>query len=298
MLLKALRGGRAVPAFNFYNLESLNAIARAAAAIKAPVIFAASESAIEYMGDDFLRFAASLHPLHLDHGRTMESVKHAVSLGFQSVMFDGSFLSFSENVRLTKKAAQYAHKHGVWIEAELGVLCGREDSLRGPIPPFSGGGGAKGAEEWLYTDPIQAKKFVELTGCDSLAIAIGTSHGAYKGNGKLRFDILKEIRRLLPKMPLVLHGASQIPQKYAKILKLKKAAGISAAEIRHAVRLGINKVNIDSDARLAWLAAMKSLFSPLVISEKTGIDPRLFLSAARDEMTELYKKEIKLIAGL
>ena len=279
ILHRALRRGRAVPAFNFYNLESLSAIVAAAAG--APVILAASESAIRYMGSGFASWAAKNHPLHLDHGKTFESCKNAIAIGFQSVMIDGSHLSFAENVRLTRRVVEYAHKRGVWVEAELGAIGGAEDEVRAHADDF--------------TDPLQAKKFVESTGCDSLAIAIGTSHGAYKrihGKG-LRFDILKEVRRLLPKTPLVLHGASQIPQKYAAALGLKKAGGIPAAEVRRAVLAGINKVNVDSDARLAWAAAMKKMFA----RKTDDFDPRRYLSAASAEMAELYRKEIRLISG-
>jgi fructose-bisphosphate aldolase class II len=309
ILIQALRGETAVPAFNFYNLESFRAISAAAAETRRPVIFAASESAIKYMGGDFLRFVAQClnSPsrgggrsgaapagciLHLDHGHTFEACKNAISLGFHSVMIDGSDLPFAENVRLTRRVVQYAHKHGVAVEAELGMLSGTEDYYVSPISERSG---RKAAEVGLYTDPAQAKKFVELTGCDSLAIAIGTSHGAYKmkPGEKLRFDILAKIRALLPKTPLVLHGASQIPQKYAQSLGLKKAEGIPAAQIRHAVRLGINKVNVDSDARLAWSATMKSAFA----RRSDNFDPRHYLALATAEMTELYKKEISIISG-
>jgi fructose-bisphosphate aldolase class II len=276
-----LQIGRAVPAFNFYNLESFRAIEAAAAATRRPVICAASESAIKYMGDNFLQFIIynSQCTIHLDHGHTFEACKHAIALGFHSVMIDGSALPFDENAALTRRVVRYAHERGVAVEAELGVLCGREDGA--------------GADECAFTNPAQAKKFVELTGCDWLAIAIGTSHGAYKGSGKLRFDILAEIRQMLPKTPLVLHGASQIPQKYAKIIGLKNAAGISPAAIRRAVALGINKVNVDSDARMAWTATMKKMFA----GSLAEIDPRYFLSAAQKEMIELYKKEIELISG-
>ncbi|MDR3208431.1 MAG: class II fructose-bisphosphate aldolase family protein [Rickettsiales bacterium] len=284
LLNQVLRRNSAVPAFNFYNLESFHAISAAARETGRPVIFAASESAIRYMGDAFLRdFAVKNGYVHLDHGRSFEAVKRAVALGFQSVMFDGSMLPFDENVRLTRRAADYARRRGVWIEAELGVLCGTEDGVRAPHCGF--------------TDPAQAKKFVELTGCDSLALAIGTSHGAHKGNGRLRFDILAEVRRLLPKTPLVLHGASQIPKKYARVLGLKDASGIPAAEIKKAVALGINKVNVDSDARLAWMATVRRMFSDQFAVPAAGIDPRRILSAATDEMTKLYVGEIRLICG-
>ena len=280
ILLQALRGWYAVPAFNFYNLESMKAILDAASAAKAPVILAASESAMKYMGDGFLRWVASSgNYLHLDHGRTFEACKHAISLGFPSVMIDGSHLPFKENVKLTKRVVDYAHKRGVLVEAELGILAGVEDDIKN----------ARGA----YTDPSEAAEFVRLTGCDSLAIAIGTSHGAYKGAAKLQFDILKEIRALLPKTPLVLHGASRIPAEYTKVLGLARAGGISAADIKRAIKLGINKVNIDSDARLAWAATMKQMFA----KKSDNFDPRHYLGAATAEMTALYKREIGLIVG-
>jgi len=297
MLPQALKNGRAVPAFNFYNLESLKAIQAAAKELRAPVIFAASESAVKYMGDDFLRWAAQNNFVHLDHGLSFESCKHAIALGFKSVMIDGSALPFAENVKLTRRVVEYAHKHGVLVEAELGTLCGTEDDIKN--------------KRCAFTDPAEAKKFVELTGCDSLAIAIGTSHGAFKrswssrGMGPLtltegsrssttlHFDILKEIRALLPRTPLVLHGASRIPEKYTKALGLKHAGGIPAAEIKRAIKGGIAKVNIDSDARLAWTATMKQMLGKL----NDNFDPRHYLAAASNEMTELYKKEIKLIYG-
>jgi fructose-bisphosphate aldolase class II len=279
-LIQALRQKSAVPAFNFYNLESFRAIQAAAADTGRPVIFAASESAIKYMGGDFLRFAAGGGAwLHLDHGRSFDACRRAIGLGFPSVMIDGSALPFGENAALTRRVVRYARERNVFVEAELGVLCGREDEV--------------GAKKCSFTDPLQAKKFVDLTGCDSLAIAIGTSHGAYKGDGRLRFDILAQTRKLLPKTPLVLHGASQIPQKYARILDLQGAEGIRAPEIRRAVKLGINKVNVDSDARLAWAAAIKKMFDNF----NGDFDPRHFLAAAGREMTDLYKKEILLISG-
>ena len=305
----------AVPAFNFYNLESWRAIAAAAAATKRPVIFSASESAIKYMGDDFLRdFAAPRCWLHLDHGRSLEAAKHAIALGFRSVMIDGSALPYAENVGLTRRVVEYAHKHGVPVEAELGALLGFEDgagslsgtalvgslrvkrAIRGlrPRASFIKTCPAEALESSAFTDPAQALQFVRATGCDSLAIAIGTSHGAYKGDGTLDFAALSAIRKLLPKTPLVLHGASTIPQKYVRALGLKGADGIEAKQIRRAVRLGINKVNIDSDARLAWTAAVRSKLS----KDPKDFDPRAILSAATEEMIKLYKKEIDMISNL
>ena len=272
--LQGLRGAHTLPAFNFYNFESFMAIKMASDELRAPVIFQTSESAMEYMGDEILRFLAEKYPLHLDHGHSLESVKHAISLGYKSVMIDGSHLPFSENVKLTRAAVKYAHLHNVWVEAELGAIDKNGD----------------------FTDPAQAAEFVKLTGCDSLAIAIGTRHGAHKGDSgkvKLRFDILSETKKLLPKTPLVLHGASMIPSKYTKILGLKDTSGVPAAQIKKAIMLGIQKVNIDSDARLAWTATIKQTLA----KNPDKYNPRFFLSAANTELTELYKSEIRIITN-
>jgi len=274
-----LRCRKSVPAFNFYNLESLRAIAAASRESGVGVIFAVSEGALKYMGDDFAEWVAKKYPLHLDHGGSFDACKHAISLGFQSVMIDGSRLSFSENVRVSRRVVEYAHRRGVWVEAELGAIGGVEDGVNG-----------KGGE---VTDPVEAKKFVEAAGCDSLAVAVGTTHGAHKGVGKIRVDVLEKIRAAIPKTPLVLHGASQIPQKYAKALGLKNAAGIPAAEIRRAVAAGINKVNVDSDGRLAWCSAMKKAFE----KKSDDFDPRHYLRGAFDEMVRLYREEIKVICS-
>ena len=207
----------------------------------------------------------------------------AINLGFSSVMIDGSSLPFDENVALTRRVATYAHKYGVSVEAELGALAGIEDDVNV----------AKGH----YTNPDDAQEFVRKTGCDSLAIAIGTSHGAYKRHSEseeLRFDILKKIAKLLPDFPLVLHGASNIPQEFISEInanggKIKGAMGIPAAQIRKAVKLNICKVNVDSDARLAWMAAVRTELSKV----PSDFDPRKPLSAAREKMTGLYVDEIK-----
>ncbi|MDR1826443.1 MAG: class II fructose-bisphosphate aldolase family protein [Rickettsiales bacterium] len=278
VLDKAVCLGVTTPAFNFYNLESLSAIQRAVDETGARVIFAVSESAFQYMGDEFLRWACARNYLHLDHGKSFDICKRAIALGFKSVMIDGSHLSFDENVKLSRRVAAFAHARGVWVEAELGSIGGVEDNVSGDVG---------------LTNPLDAARFVKSVGCDSLAIAIGTSHGAHKGGGPLRFDILREVRKLLPDVPLVLHGASQIPEKYAKVVGLKKSGGTAAADIKKAVKFGINKVNIDSDARLAWTAAVKIEFA-----KKTGnFDPRHYLGAATEELVRLYKEEIKLIAG-
>ncbi|MCL2748656.1 MAG: ketose-bisphosphate aldolase [Alphaproteobacteria bacterium] len=290
MLKSALLGGYAIPAFNFYNMESLQSIMVAASQARSPVILGISESALKYIGGELLMgmiLGAKLDgkqiALHLDHGHTYESCKEAINLGFSSVMIDGSALPFEENIKLTKRVVTYAHKYGVSVEAELGALAGIEDDVH--------------ADETVYTNPDDVVKFVRKTGCDSLAVAIGTSHGAYKRHNEseeLRFDILKKIAKLLPDFPLVLHGASTIPQEFISEInanggKIKGAMGIPAEQIRKAVRLNICKVNIDSDARLAWMAAVRTQLGKV----PSDFDPRKPLGAAREKMTQLYVDEIK-----
>ena len=301
--------GRAIPAFNFINLESVQAITAASLETGKPVLLSASNSAIKYMGDDFARFVAAgmvattpssafadatpstakgncLLPVHLDHGASMDDVIKAIDLGFASVMIDGSHLSLDENVRLTRGVVEYAHSRGVVVEGELGTIGGVEDDIS--------------RDTILYTRPDDAVRFVHETGVDSLAIAIGTSHGAFKtqvkrapGEPILKFDILREIRAALPDTPLVLHGASTIPGKYTSILGLSAAGGIPEEEIREAVALGINKINVDSDARLAFMATMKTTMA----ENPDKFDPRFFLGAARKEMESYYKHSIGLICG-
>jgi fructose-bisphosphate aldolase class II len=231
------------------------------------------------------------YALHLDHGHSFQFCKEAIDLGFSSVMIDGSALPFAENVALTKKVVSYARKRGVSVEVELGALAGFEDENTNNSQLTTHN----------YTDPVQAAEFVRATGCDSLAIAIGTSHGAYKRQNsceQLSFDILKKIAKLLPDFPLVLHGASMIPQNLIDEInahggKIKGAGGIPPEQIRKAIKLGICKVNIDSDARLAWTAALRSGLS----AHRDDFDPRKFLSFAREKMTELYIDEIKKVMG-
>ena len=210
---KSLKGHFALGALNFSNMESLQAIASACKKLKSPMIISVSESALKYMGDDMTMALANAVKkdckglfLHLDHGKSLEENKKAINLGFDSVMIDGSALPFEENIALTKKVCTFAHKKGVLVEGELGQLKGIEDNVS--------------SQEHHFTDPQKAKIFVEKTGVDSLAVAIGTSHGAYKYSGKqtLRFDILSEIEKRLPNYPLVLHGASSVPQKYVEVI--------------------------------------------------------------------------------
>ncbi len=286
----AIKKGYAVPAFNFYNLETLQAVLGAAKETNSPVILAVSESALKYMGPDVLHgmVAGAVSSgkniaLHLDHGHSFDVCKHAIELGFSSVMIDGSELAFEENVKLTKQVVEYAHERGVTVEGELGVLAGIEDE--DTQSAFS-----------AYTDPTQVCDFVAKTNCDSLAIAIGTSHGAYKRKNEseeLRFDILEEVARRIPEFPLVLHGASTIPQELVEQIEkfggsMRGARGIPADQIRRAVSMNVCKVNVDSDARLAFIASIRESLS----TDPTNFDPRKVLGAARDEMKALYIDEI------
>lgn len=295
LLNRALRGGYAVPAFNFYNMETMNAILNAAEITQSPVILAVSESALKYMGDDILmglirgaKYKKNQIALHLDHGHSFEICKHAIDLGFSSIMFDGSALPLPENIKISRRVADYAHKFNVSVETELGILSGFEDET------------TKSTKN-SYTDPNIVKDFVKQTKTDSLAVAIGTSHGAYKrksNSESLRFDILERIAKNIPNTPLVLHGASSIPQKYIKDIAkfggdMKQAHGISPTQIRKAISMHITKVNVDSDSRLAFTAAVrKTLFQ-----NKNVFDPRTYLSAAQEEMTKNCIVEIQNIMG-
>lgn len=295
LLNNALKNGYAVPAFNFYNMETLKAIINAAQITQSPVILAVSEQALEYMGDDFLigmfsklNLKKGQFALHLDHGHSFESCKHAVDIGFSSVMFDGSTLTLSENIKISKKVIEYAHKHDVSVETELGVLSGIEDKNTK-------------SKYGSYTDPTIVKDFVKQTGTDSLAIAIGTSHGMYKrksNNEKLRLDILEQIANNIPKTPLVLHGASNIPQKFVNKInkfggKIKNAKGISPSQIRQAIKLHITKVNVESDSRIAFMSSVREI----LFKQKDLIDPRKFLVPAMDTMCKNCIDEIQNIMG-
>lgn len=295
LLTRALNGGYAVPAFNFYNMETLLAILRAAEITQSPVILQVSEGALAYMGDDILmglirgaKYKRGQIALHLDHGHSFEICKHAVDLGFSSVMFDGSALPLSENIKISKRVTEYAHKFDVSVETELGVLAGIEDENTK-------------SDKQNYTDPDLVKDFVKQTKTDSLAVAVGTSHGAYKRkseNEKLRFDILKQIATNIPKTPLVLHGASSIPQKFVKNINkfggdIKNARGIAPAQLRKAIQLHITKINVDSDSRLAFTSAVRETLA----HEKSVIDPRKYLTNAMDTITANCIDEIQNIMG-
>lgn len=295
LLTRAMRDGYAVPAFNFFNMETLNAILKAAEITQSPIILAVSESALQYMGDDILmgmirgaKYKKNQIALHLDHGHSFEICKHAIDIGFSSVMFDGSALPLSENIKTSRRVADYAHKFGVSVETEIGVIGGIEDK------------NTKSTKH-IYTDPNIVHDFVKQTRTDSLAIAIGTSHGAFKRQNKnesLRFDILKQISENIPNTPLVLHGASSIPQKYIKTINdcggnIKNAYGISPVQIRRAITMHIAKVNVDSDSRLAFTATVrKTLFQ-----NKDIFDPRIYLSNAQNEMIKNCIDEITNIMG-
>ncbi|MBD9201386.1 MAG: class II fructose-1,6-bisphosphate aldolase, partial [Prevotella sp.] len=277
MFKRAVKGGYAIPAFNFNNLEQLQAIITAASETKSPVILQVSKGArayanpilLRYMAEGAVEYAKSLgcnHPeivLHLDHGDSFELVKGCVDLGFSSVMIDGSSLPYEENIELTKKCVEYAHQFDVTVEAELGVLAGVEDEVS--------------SEESHYTRPEEVIDFSTRTGCDSLAISIGTSHGAYKFKPEqctrdpktgrlvpppLAFDILHEIEEKLPGFPIVLHGSSSVPEEYVKIIdqyggNLPNAVGIPEEQLREASKSAVCKINIDSDSRLAYTAGVR-----------------------------------------
>ena len=313
MFKRAINGGYAVPAFNFNNMEQLQAIIKASSELKSPVILQVSKGArnyanqtlLQYMAQGAVEYAKELgceHPevvLHLDHGDSFELCKSCVDMGFSSVMIDGSALPYDENVALTKKVVEYAHAHDVTVEGELGVLAGVEDEVV--------------AEESHYTKPEEVIDFVTKTGVDSLAISIGTSHGAYKfkpeqctrdpKTGKLvppplAFDVLDAIMEKLPGFPIVLHGSPSVPQEYVDMIneyggKLPDAVGIPEEQLRKASKSAVCKINIDSDSRLAFTAAVRK-----TLAEKPGeFDPRKYCGPARDEMEKMYKHKIIDVLG-
>lgn len=290
----ALARHYAVPAFNFYNMETLSAIVNAAHDTKSPVILAVSESALKYMGEDLLRgmiWGLNLKDtdkvaLHLDHGSSFESCVNAIKLGFSSVMIDGSKLPFDANVALAKQVADYAHQYDVSVEAELGVLSGIEDENTK-------------SETSSYTNPDDVVSFVNSTNIDSLAIAIGTSHGAYKRKSddeELRFDILDAVAKQLPDFPLVLHGASSIPQHFVKTInefggKMSNARGIAVDQLKHAVEKNICKINVDSDSRLAFTAGVREFLT----TKPENFNPRDYLSLGKQNIYNNCVEEIKNI---
>lgn len=300
ILKKALAGGYAVPAYNFNNMEQLQAIIVACLESQSPVILQVSRGAREYADQTMLQYMAEgalmmmkrlakekkLRPipvvLHLDHGDTFELCKSAIDSGFSSVMIDGSYLPFAENVKLTKKVVAYAHQRGVTVEGELGVLAGVEDDVK--------------SDASHYTKPEEARDFVEKTGVDSLAISIGTSHGAYKFHGgtepKIRLDILKQIANMLPRLPIVLHGSSSVPQEFVQMFEqsggeMVGAVGIPEKQLRDAARGAVCKINVDTDGRLVMTAKIRSVLN----SDKKVFDPRKYLGPARDALKAMYKKK-------
>jgi len=283
MFEDSMKGKYAIGAFNINNMEFIQAITEAASEAKSPVILQVSSSAIKYAQMKYLlkMVEAAVEStnipiaLHLDHGPDFETCKMCIDNGFTSVMFDGSKYDFEENVRLTKEVVDYAHSKGVVVEAELGKLAGVEDDVN------------VSEEDSRYTDPAQAKEFVDRTGCDSLAIAIGTSHGAYKfkGDAKLRFDILAKIKEKLPNTPIVLHGASSVVPKLVEMCNnnggnIPGAKGCPDEMLKQAGENGVSKINVDTDLRLAMTAQIRKVFN----DDPSIFDPRKYLGVAREEI--------------
>ena len=296
MFEKSMKEHFAIGAFNVNNMEIIQAITDAAAEENSPVILQASSSAIKYARVGYLRkmVEASLDQydipvvLHLDHGPDFETCKMCIDNGFSSVMIDGSKYDFEENIALTKKVVDYAHSKGVVVEAELGKLAGIEDEVN------------VAASDAMFTDPDQAKEFVERTGCDSLAIAIGTSHGAYKfkGEPKLRFDILEKVKEKLPNTPIVLHGASTVIPELVDMCNkyggdIPGAKGVPDEILHEASKRGVSKINVDTDLRLAMTGAIRKVF----IEEPSKFDPRAYLTPARELIKETVQHKIRDVFG-
>jgi len=301
LFAKAVKGGYAIPAFNFNNLEQMQAIVAACVETKSPVIMQVSSGARKYANQTLLRYLAQGAVeyakelganipivLHLDHGDSFELCKSCIDMGFSSVIIDGSHHSFDKNIELTKQVVEYAHAHGVTVEGELGVLAGVEDDVS--------------AEHHTYTQPEEVEEFVKRTGVDSLAISIGTSHGAFKfkpgQNPEIRLDILQEIEKRIPGFPIVLHGASSVPQEIVAEInkyggKLKDSIGIPEDQLRKAAASAVCKINIDSDGRLAMTAAIRKVFA----ESPEEFDPRKYLGPARESLKQLYKHKILNVLG-
>ena len=308
MFKKAYEGGYAIGAFNINNMEIVQAITEAAGEARSPVILQVSAGARKYAKQEYLLALANAAikdanidlALHLDHGADFEICKACIDGGFTSVMIDGSHHSFEDNIAVTKKVVEYAHAHGVVVEGELGRLAGVEDDVK------------VSAADSSYTRPEEVEEFVTKTGVDSLAIAIGTSHGAYKFKPEqckrnadgvlvpppLRFDILEEVGKRLPGFPIVLHGASSVPQEYVKEInslggKLPDAIGIPEEELRQAAKMAVCKINIDSDIRLAMTAGIRRVMH----NQPDVFDPRTYLSVARDEVRKMVTHKITTVLG-
>ena len=312
MFARAMKGGYAIPAFNFNNMEQLQAIIQAAVETKSPVILQVSKGARQYANQTLLRYMAEgavayakelgcAKPeivLHLDHGDSFELCKSCIDMGFSSVMIDGSHLPYDENVALTKKVVDYAHQFDVTVEGELGVLAGVEDEVS--------------SDHHTYTRPEEVEEFVSKTGCDSLAIAIGTSHGAYKFKPEqctrnadgilvpppLRFDVLEEVTKRLPGFPIVLHGSSSVPQEFVKKInefggQMPNAIGVPEDQLRQAARSAVCKINIDSDLRLAMTATIREHFA----NHPGDFDPRQYLKPARQAIKDMVAHKIVDVLG-
>ena len=313
MFAKAIKGGYAIPAFNFNNMEQMQAIIKAAVETKSPVILQVSKGARQYANATLLRYMAQgaveyakelgcAKPeivLHLDHGDTFETCKSCIDSGFSSVMIDGSHLPYEENVALTKKVVDYAHQFDVTVEGELGVLAGVEDEVS--------------SDHHTYTDPEEVIDFATRTGCDSLAISIGTSHGAYKftpeqchidpATGRmvpppLAFEVLDAVMEKLPGFPIVLHGSSSVPQEFVAMVNqyggnMPDAIGIPEAELRHAAELSVCKINIDSDIRLAMTGNIRKYLA----EHPDHFDPRQYLKPARQAVKDMVAHKITNVLG-
>ena len=308
MFEKAYKGGYAIGAFNVNNMEIIQGITGAAADLKAPVILQVSKGARAYANRTYLMKlveAAVIDTglpicLHLDHGDTFELCKSCIDDGFTSVMIDASSKPFAENIEITKKVVEYAHDHGVVVEAELGTLAGIEDEVK------------VAAHEASYTRPEEVEEFVSKTGCDSLAIAIGTSHGAFKFKPEqctmneqgilvpppLRFDVLKEVSKRLPGFPIVLHGSSSVPQEYVRMInehggKMPNAIGVPEEQLREAAKLSVCKINIDSDLRLAMTGTVRAYLD----EHPDKFDPREYLKPARANIKEMVRHKLVDVLG-
>ena len=299
MFKKAYEGGYAIGAFNVNNMEIVQGITEAARDLSAPLILQVSKGARAYANHTYLvklvEAAVIECPnipivLHLDHGPDFETCKSCIDGGFTSVMIDASSKPFAENIEITKKVVEYAHDHGVVVEAELGTLAGIEDDVK------------VSAEDSSYTHPEEVEEFITKTGCDSLAIAIGTSHGAYQfkpgTKPQLRFDVLEEVSKRLPGFPIVLHGSSSVPQEYVKMINenggnMPGAIGVPEDQLRQAARMSVCKINIDSDLRLAMTGTIRQFFN----KHPDKFDPREYLKPARANIKELVAHKIVDVLG-
>lgn len=294
MFERAYKDGYAIGAFNVNNMEIIQGIMMAGAEEKAPIILQVSAGARKYAGQNYIvkLIEAALMDtdlpvvLHLDHGPDFDLCKACIDGGFTSVMIDGSHLPFEENIKVTKQVVEYAHERGIWVEGELGRLAGVEEHVS--------------AEKSIYTDPDQAVEFVQRAGCDSLAIAIGTSHGAYKftGEAKLDFARLEKIGQMLPGYPLVLHGASSVPQEFVEMAnkyggKIGGARGVPEDLLRKAAGMAVCKINIDTDIRLAMTACIRQHF----VEHPEDFDPRAYLKPAREAVKKMVQHKIKNVLG-